>query len=176
MLSAGGKGAPSCPDALGIWWDKVAGAHGGQLGKDVFLADANSQFDAMDLDHDGFITPSELSEYRAPIEDPYEDEKILSPDQLQQRAAQVRRERHLPSPADPTGQRRGNDDLQAQPHHYSQIPPDVVDPVMSADKSLSFKVSREDFLAQADEVFAELDKNHDGRLSKEETAKNCPAS
>jgi hypothetical protein len=51
-----------------------------------------------------------------------------------------------------------------------------VDPVMSADKSLSFKVSREDFLyQQTTEIFPNLDKNHDGKLSREEVVSSCPA-
>src|SRR5579859_2202480 len=170
ILTAGGKDAPKCPEALGGWWDRIAAAHGGVLTRETLVADANSQFDAMDLDHDGFITPSELSEYRAAIEEPAEDEEVLSPEQLQQKAAAAQQRRG------PGGRRGANGDPGLQPRHYSQIPADVVDPVMSADKSLSFKVSREDFLyQQTTEIFPNLDKNHDGKLSREEVVSSCPA-
>jgi len=160
ILSAGGKGAPACPEAMGAWWDRIAAAHGGVFTKEALVADANTQFDAMDLDHDGFITPSELSDYRSSLD---EDGGLEA----------------LAPPGDPSAdtqmhpRRRG--DTYVQPKiRAAQIPADVVDPVMSADKSLSFKVSREEFIAQANENFAEFDKNHDGKLTKEELADTCP--
>ena len=129
--------------------------------RDVLVADANAQFDAMDLDHDGFITPSELSDYRTALSD---DDSGL--------------EATVP-PGQPSAdtqmhpKRRGDNYVQPK-IRASQIPADVVDPVMSADKSLSFKVSREDFIAQANEIFTDLDKDHDGKLSKLELVDSCP--
>lgn len=162
VLTAGGKDAPKCPEALGAWWDRMAAAHGGAFTRDVLVADANSQFDAMDLDHDGYITPSELSDYRAALD----EDNGTGPDIS------------MP-PGEPTADtqmhrsRRG--DTYVQPKvRATQIPADVVDPVMSADKSLSFKVSREDFIAQANEDFTEFDKDHDGKLSRLELIATCP--
>ncbi len=164
LLSGGGKDAPKCPEVLGSWWDKIAAAHSGQLNKETFFADTNSQFDAMDLDHDGFITPAELSEYRSTIEDEPAYEEVPSPDQQVQAAdAKARR-----------GRRAGDPPASAPPRRYRDMSPDVVDPVMSADKDLTFKVTREAFMAQAREVFAEIDKNHDGLLSREELVNSCP--
>lgn len=158
LLSVGGKGAPPCPDVMGKWWDTIAAAHGGKLDKAIFMADADTQFAAMDLDHDGFITPSELSDYRVEMDPPYE---VPPP------GAPIRE-------AGPQPRRGMRGDSIAGPPRSIQIPADVVDPVMSADKSLSFKVSKEDFTAQVHEVFAELDKNHDGLLSRDEVIDSCP--
>ena len=160
ILSAGGKGAPTCPEAMGAWWDRMAAAHGGVFTREMLVADANTQFDAMDLDHDGFITPSELSEYRAALDEGPGLEAVLPPGEP---SADTRMHPHRPG------------DTYVQPKiRAAQIPADVVDPVMSADKSLSFKVSREDFIAQANEVFTELNKSHDGKLTKLELLESCP--
>src|SRR5208283_1509137 len=48
------------------------------------------------------------------------------------------------------------------------------DPVMSADKTLSFKVTLEDFIAQANDIFNGLDHNHDGRVTREAVLGTCP--
>jgi hypothetical protein len=46
---------------------------------------------------------------------------------------------------------------------------------MSADVNLDNRVSAEEFQAQATRVFAGLDRNHDGRLSKDEVLAACSA-
>lgn len=63
-ITGGPLGQRPCAEAMGAWFDRVG--HGGTLGRDAFLADARAQFARMDLDHDGWITPAELSVYRAP--------------------------------------------------------------------------------------------------------------
>ncbi len=146
LLSSGGRHAPHCPEALGRWWDRLAQANGGRLSREVFMADAEAQFTAMDLDHDGFITPSELSEVRAGLEDA-ESEKIPppGPDGRTPSASGSGSGGAPPGGGSRSGGRRGGAGaggaMPQRPASSGQIPPDVVDPVMSADKSLSFKVS-----------------------------------
>ena len=47
------------------------------------------------------------------------------------------------------------------------------DPVMSADTSLRFQVTKKDFMDQAVRRFARLDMNHDGRITKSEAMYWC---
>jgi hypothetical protein len=171
LLHPGGRGAPPCATLVGAWWDKLAARQAGQIDKAAFLADAERQFAVMDLDHDGFITSNELSEYRTGMDEAMrEDVPAIGPD------GRPLSDRVIPPPeARRTGRTGDNSMLSRNPTRYgSQIPADMVDPVMSADRSLSFKVSHEDFMVQANEIFAELDKDHDGKLSRDEATASCP--
>lgn len=67
-LSGGPLGHPACRDAMSRWFDRVDTNHDGFIDRAEFRADAERQFKAMDLDHDGEITPDELARYRAPYE------------------------------------------------------------------------------------------------------------
>jgi hypothetical protein len=53
-------------------------------------------------------------------------------------------------------------------------PNEQPDPVMSADVNLDNRVTLEEFQAQAARTFASLDRNRDGRLSKDEVEASCP--
>jgi hypothetical protein len=64
-LSGGRLGEPSCEQALGGWFGRLAGG-AGAIDENAFLADARRQFAAMDLDKSGALTPAELAQYRAP--------------------------------------------------------------------------------------------------------------
>lgn len=169
ILSSGAKGSPQCREALGQWWDQLAAAHQGVIDRPAFLADAELQFAAMDLDHDGFITPSELSDYRAGVDEqagePTLPPGVTAPVQPANDPMPTRRSRRTGADSGLLDRPRTNG---------GQIPPDLVDPVMSADKSLSFKVSKVDFMAQAVEVFADLDKARQGRLTRDALLAGCP--
>jgi len=52
--------------AIGRWFDRVDSHHDGYITLSEYLIDAKRQFQAMDLDRSGVLTPSELARYRAP--------------------------------------------------------------------------------------------------------------
>jgi hypothetical protein len=149
-LGGGALGRIDCETAMGRWLTRVDGNHDGTVEWDEFRADARRQFAAMDLDHDGFVTPSELQEYRTPF---------------------VREGRVRAAPGDSASgerpaRRRGGEE--EAPSGY-----DRPDPVMSADTTLRNKVSEADFMAQAERRFHQIDAARNGRLTADELIKAC---
>ena len=150
-LSGGALGFPACPAALGGWFDRLDLAHRGALERALFLADAARQFQAMDLDHDGILTPEVLTRYRAAFAIPLGPEPRASD------------ERKKPA--------RGQPGLSA-----AESARDVPDPVMAADTRLRLQVSADEFLRHAGLVFDALDADHDGSLSRAEALAWCGSS
>jgi hypothetical protein len=146
-LSGGPLGRPSCKEAMSGWFDRVDADHDGSIDLGEYLADARRQFAAMDLDKDGFITPAELTAYRAPY-------AVLPTAEERARFGETGRSRS--DSGDPRDDR--------------------VDPVMIADVNLRNQVSLADFLTYANRRFAELNVKHDGLLRREEIFATCKSS
>jgi len=158
-ITGGPLGQRPCAEAMGIWFDHLDSQHRDALSREAFLADARAQFAKMDLDHDGWITPAELSIYREPYTPPAEP---------------VRRRPSAPPSDGPNGggpERREQN--AAPPPARSSIIQE--DPVMAADLGLKFRVSLDDFLTQAGEVFDRLDRSHKGSLNRADAVASCPA-
>jgi hypothetical protein len=197
-LSGGPLGHPSCQEALAGWFDRIDAHHVGTIDLAAFLADARRQFAAMDLNHDGQITPDELAQYRMAYAAERRvaeaaDDDTLRPDQSASRqsdepggggghggrggggegGAGGGRHGGGSGGADPAGGGRGGDKGDAHPS-TRDIARDRPDPVMIAAVTLRNSVSLAQFLAYEQENFAELDLNHDGRLSKDELTRSCP--
>lgn len=199
-LSGGPLGHPTCQDALAAWFDRVDAKHAGTIDLAAFLADANRQYAAMDLNHDGEITPDELARYRAAymaelrMAEAGAEDDTLRPDQS---AAPPSR------PGGGRGSGRGGGSggaggrdpnaggatnmsqtaFDANGGHKGDADPnpldlarDRPDPVMIADVTLRNRVTLAEFLAYARQNFAELDANRDGRLSKDELIRSCPSA
>jgi EF hand len=150
-LVGGGPGA-SCDALLGQWFDAADLNHDGVLDSAEFMADAMRWFAVMDTNHDGSVTPDELTALRLK----------LSP------------------PAAPSTRRRDDEEEETGGFlgiggHRPRRPSERPDPVMSADVNLDNHVTPEEFQAQAGQVFAGLDRKHDGRLTKDEVMVGCQA-
>lgn len=154
-LSGGALGRPNCKEAISRWFDRIDANHDGRVDLSEFLGDARVQFAAMDLDKDGFITPPELSIYRAPYA------AAAAPAQAPRPGARPHAARGQAGGA-PQGRGDTGGSLS-----------DEADPVMVADTSLRNQVSLADFLSYADRRFAALDANHDGQLTREEALSSC---
>jgi hypothetical protein len=171
-LSGGPLGRPTCRDALSSWFSRVDADHDGVVDHDEFMSDARVQFDRMDLGHDGFITSAKLSVFRAPyeVETPgtiATDSKSPGSDSAQDGGSEQRQRRDQSS-----GGSQGNSGTRSQGQGQQQRS-DGSDPVMSADRSLTFKVTLPDFLANAEEVFSRLDNAHTGKLSLTQVQSSC---
>ena len=150
-ITGGPLGQRPCAEAMGDWFDRLDSQHRDAISREAFLADARAQFAKMDLDHDGWITPAELSIYREPYTPP--DEPVR---RRQNGGGQERRDANAPPP-------------QARSSIIQE------DPVMSADVGLKFRVSLDDFLTQAGQVFDHLDRGHKGSLNRADAVASCPA-
>jgi Ca2+-binding EF-hand superfamily protein len=162
-LNGGPLGRPTCEEALSIWFGRVDIDHSGGISHAEFMADATSQFARMDIDKNGYLLPEELERYRLPYR---QDTSSVSGNSQSSDAGssggQHRRSRHA------TSDDSGSSHASGKP--YQNTAPD---PVMSADTNNHFKVTLQDYIAQADRKFAELDADHDGNLSPDELLRTC---
>lgn len=145
-----------CTDVLGRWFDAADRNHDGFLDANEFMADTDRWFAVMDANHDGAVTPDELTALRL---------KLVPP--------KVPTKRGDDDGDEPERRRRGG--LFGSGSDRPRGPGERPDPVMSADVNLDNRVTLEEFRAQAERVFAGLDRDHDGRLSKDEVMVGCPA-
>ncbi|HXP98405.1 MAG TPA: hypothetical protein VN809_16955 [Telmatospirillum sp.] len=166
-LSGGPLGQPKCEDALSGWFDRVDANHDGTIDRDEFLADARLQFNRMDRHHAGYVTAADLSEFRAPYEPPQAAEGPADGQYGDQRASDGSSGRRS-SQGGVGGMFGGRSSQQRGLSVDTRA-----DPVMSADKTLSFKVTSEEFIAQANDLFNGLDHNHDGRLTRDTVLGSC---
>lgn len=150
-LNGGGFGRPTCEKAMSGWLDRIYAANGGSLSLASYLSDAKIQFARMDIDHNGYIVSEELDRFREPF---------------RQSSATAT------TPArDSAGHKGKHGHAAANSKTDSSL--NMADPVMSADRNLDFKVTPEEFLLHAQEVFARLDTSHNGLLERAEVLILC---
>lgn len=151
-LSGGILGNPDCEKAVSGWFKRTDTNHDGFIDKTEFRADAQAQFKRMDLDKAGYLTSEVLDRYRAP----YRPEIINDTPQTEKPA-----DKHF---------------TQEKVRSSGNKSPDsehLLDPVMSADGNLDFRVTLDEFLAQSTRNFDVLDSSHDNKLGNEEVLAIC---
>jgi Ca2+-binding EF-hand superfamily protein len=152
-LNGGPLGKPSCEQAMNGWFDRIS-AGSGHISQQIFLSDAQLQFKRMDIDHNGYIVSEELDRFRLPFR--------------QQPPAAL--------PEDPDSKKSGKSHGKHKDKEKaarSDPSLSMSDPVMSADTNLDFKVTPEEFMQQAQNIFTKLDTNHDGMLDRREIITLC---
>ncbi len=159
-LSGGPLGHPKCRDAIGAWFERVDGNHDGIIDRGEFLLDTQAQFERMDIHHAGYVTPADLSEYRAPYEPAGGGDSDIGEPPPSERPSGGANEHHRAGGGGRAPTRSPGVDTRA-------------DPVMSADKNLNFKVTEADFLIHANEVFVSLNSGHDERLTRDQVFTLC---
>ncbi|HEV2673731.1 MAG TPA: EF-hand domain-containing protein [Aliidongia sp.] len=184
-----GFDSPGCPAILGTWFDRIDTRHDGVIDRAEFMADAEIQFNRMDLNHDGTITPGTLAQYRAGFEG-HEPLKPLNRvgggggdgsarPVLVADASSISTSNSSSTGASGSSggsnpgygkKSRSISDLVQGGGYDPRVEPD---PVMSADTSLRFQVTKKDFMDQAARRFAKLDMDRAGRITRQQAMLWC---
>ena len=169
-LSGGAMGRLSCVEAIAAWFDRVDANHDGIVDLNELLADARVQFARMDLDNDGAIYPSELLTFRSTYQGPARrTNNVGVPDSpAEVNAGEMARLKAMGYAA---GIVTADDPYKKK---YEAVA-DVSDPVMSADTNLDFKVTLDEFVAQAKDLYKRIDADHDGKVERFEMMTACPS-
>lgn len=138
------------------WFQRIDANGSGTLEKAELVADADRMFAVFDLNHDGIITPAELTQAR--IDQPFQPPMEKPSSRPSKRGPSVT----------PEGVDTNKGDI--NPYTGQRMPrlTATLDPVMSADSNADFQVSREEFRAQAARKFDQYDTNRDGKVTPEE--------
>ncbi len=159
-LNGGPLGRPTCEDAMTHWFDRVDTNHDGFISQDEFIADAQIQFQRMDIDKNGYLLAEELDRFRLP----YQQESANSTSAKNADSNDEQKSDHS------AGKHGGSSNSS---HSSDTSSSDQLDPVMSADTKNEFKVTPDEFMTQAHNVFAGLDTEHNGLLSRKEVLTSC---
>jgi len=174
-LSGGPLGKVACRDAIGRWFDRTDANGDGTLTFEEFEADARRQFAAMDEDSDGYVTPPELADMRAPYRPTDTTSPVLAVAPPSSQAAQSERQSGGKrgergggggGGGGGRGERGGSPGSRSAAGRVDDGSIDQADPVMSADANVDFRVSLAEFLAQARRVYARLGAGAGGRLTR----------
>ena len=135
------------------WFDRADANHDGAVTLDEFINDAKTQFQRMDIDKNDYLVSEEVERFRMTYRDYQTGNK----------------------PAD------DKEDQQSPPDHHGKdhtggsegSEGSVIDPVMSADANLDYKVTLDEFTAYSQRTFKSLDADHNATLNLGEVTAIC---
>jgi hypothetical protein len=172
------RAAPGQSYPVDAWFNRADANHDGVLTQDEFVADAVAFFHKLDLNGDGVIDGFELTNYEQkvapeilprivgltardipplPTDDPDEQRRRQIQAQADQEADQAAARRRAAAPVYEGAAVFG---LIREP-----------EPVAAADLEFDGKITLKEMIATAKRHFAELDLDHDGRLTRAELPK-----
>jgi hypothetical protein len=145
-LNGGPLGKPTCAEAMKRWFGRADTNHDNAVTPDEFLADAKAQFQRMDIDKNGYLVSEELERFRMTYRDYPAEKKSEAAGEHEG--------------GQPSGDRHGKHGSGEGGSNAS-----VIDPVMSADTDLDYKVTLDEFVAYSQKTFRGLDTDHTGKLT-----------
>ena len=164
------RAAPGQPYPVDAWFNRADANHDGALSEEEFVADSVAFFHKLDTNGDGVIDGFEISNY----------EQKVAPEILPRVAGLTARD-IPPLPTDNPDEQRRRDLEAAQQQQQDQTRArrsgPIYDgaavfglirepePVAAADLDFDGKVTLQEWIAAAKRHFAELDVNHDGRIT-----------
>ena len=163
-LNGGPLGRPTCTESIKRWFARVDANHDGVITLDEFLNDARTQFQRMDIDKNGYLVSEEVERFRMAYRDFPGGEKSTVP-------AEEKEGEH--ASGGHHGRSHGGEGGGNSPGESDSS--SVIDPVMSADTDLDYKVTREEFIAYSQKTFRGVDADHNGALNLAEATVTCGA-
>ena len=164
-LNGGPLGRPVCAEAMKCWFTRVDVNHDGAITLDEFLNDARAQFQRMDIDKNGYLVSEEVERFRMAY-------RVFSGGERSAASAEEKEGERASGERHSRG--RGDESAGNSPGEAGGGS-SVIDPVMSADTDLDYKVTPEEFTAYSQRTFRSLDADHNGTLNPAEAAAACGA-
>jgi hypothetical protein len=167
------RAAPGQPYPVDAWFSRADANHDGVLTEDEFVADAKAFFKVVDVNGDGVIDGFEITNY----------EQKIAPEILPRVPGLTARDIPRLPASNPEEQRERDmqdaEDQQKQvdrSHLHGPVYSGAAvfglirepEPVAAADLDFDGKVKLAEFVAAARRHFAELDVDHDGRITRAE--------
>lgn len=158
------RGAVKDPYAVAMWIAQADTDHDGRISQSEFDADASTFFNTLDLNHDGYVSSPENTNYETNIapEITHTDPRIAQPVSRYQ----------APDPdmdIDPNAAKERYVKQIVGASQYGLI--DEPQPIRAADANFDFRISVAEWLAASQQRFSILDRNGDGFITPDELPK-----